>query len=1034
MASITDLLKATLDSNPNTRITAELKLSEYLTLPEAGLSLSSLVVAQDAEMPLRQSASIVLRKYVTERWSPFFQTFKGSAPPVETKNQIRQAVFHGLSDPERQIRTLCAHTLSSIASSDWPDEYPDLLSSLIGLLSSGSTDSVHGAMQVFTEFIKSDLTEDQILPVLRDLLPVLLSILGAPEVHSPLTRARTVSVFRQCVAALYMVKGQHPQAVKEAIASILPVWLEAFKVLLSTDPQADIANAQNWDALAVRIQIFKALDVIHTSFPRALTPYLNTYLSISLSHLQSLYSPFSQYYLSTNESAPRSSENEAIELPQLVCPIFDFVAAVTRGGKSKGWFENQNLLSLIVSTFNFLQMTTDDEETWANNPNDFVAQEEDQTQPYSVRVAGFDLLACLIDQTRAHTVAALQSSVHEIINASKQTREAGRSDWWKPLEAGLAAIGSQADAVQEYIEDEQDVGRAKPIDIELLLSDVVPSVLGLSEFPFLQGRGFVFASQYAELLPVQMAGQYIEAAIHVIETGDAGAPVKLSAVRAVHNFFQNGDASTLAPFAPRIAKDLGPFLLVTSEETLSLVLETLSVVVGVDKGSWISPDIADSLVLATLEVWTKNNKDPIFISNVDNILTALASSSANGIYQTVVKQALPNLCQAMSGASLNESWITSSAIELVSSLVTGASEGNLGEGFVAVLAPSLFKCLAEAEDRDVLQNGISCLTLIIRKDCGQLISWSDSGRSGIDCVLSVIAKSLENQDESGGLVIGDLIIHLLRRAGESVLPVLPQLLQAMVTRMTTAKTATFLQSLVIPFAFLINNQRDTVLDLLESMNVQGRSGLDILIQTWCENAETFQGFWPARISTMGLCQLFVSERPSLQNLKVKGDIIVKPETQNVIMTRSRAKLSPPEFTSIPFPVKALKLLLHDVQSGGESATISAGQGESFNEVDSDDGDEEWADEDKVNPNDEFEYLSELIGPKGMAFDNDDVLDEDDDEDLKQDPISTMDMQAHLLSFFQECAARNANNFSVVIDQMSAEEILVVRRVVGSQTQ
>jgi hypothetical protein len=37
-------------------------------------------------------------------------------------------------------------------------------------------------MQVLTEFIKSDLTEDQILPVLRQLLPVLLQILGANEV------------------------------------------------------------------------------------------------------------------------------------------------------------------------------------------------------------------------------------------------------------------------------------------------------------------------------------------------------------------------------------------------------------------------------------------------------------------------------------------------------------------------------------------------------------------------------------------------------------------------------------------------------------------------------------------------------------------------------------------------------------------------------------------------------------------------------------------------------------------------------------
>ena len=89
-----------------------------------------------------------------------------------------------------------------------------------------------------------------------------------------------------------------------------------------------------------------------------------------------------------------------------------------------------------------------------------------------------------------------------------------------------------------------------------------------------------------------------------------------------------------------------------------------------------------------------------------------------------------------------------------------------------------------------------------------------------------------------------------------------------------------MQSLIIPFAFLIHNQRDTVLALLEGLSVEGTPALEILIRTWCENAETFQGFWPPRISTLALCSLFASERPSLQGLIVKGDIIVKPETKN----------------------------------------------------------------------------------------------------------------------------------------------------------
>ena len=64
----------------------------------------------------------------------------------------------------------------------------------------------------------------------------------------------------------------------------------------------------------------------------------------------------------------------------------------------------------------------------------------------------------------------------------------------------------------------------------------------------------------------------------------------------------------MVPFVARIAKDLGPFLLDTSDDALSLVLETMSVVVQVDDGKWLTTDLAQSLVVALLDVWKKNNK------------------------------------------------------------------------------------------------------------------------------------------------------------------------------------------------------------------------------------------------------------------------------------------------------------------------------------------------------------------------------------------------------------------------------------------
>ena len=92
----------------------------------------------------------------------------------------------------------------------------------------------------------------------------------------------------------------------------------------------------------------------------------------------------------------------------------------------------------------------------------------------------------------------------------------------------------------------------------------------------------------------------------------------------------------------------------------------------------------------------------------------------------------------------------------------------------------------------------------------------------------------------------------------------------------------------------------------------------------------------------------------------------------------------------------------------------------------------------------------MIGPKGMAFDNDEVLDDNDDEDLKNDPVSQLDMQvgikpnmgfsaivnwrtfkALLLSFLRECASHNTNEFGLLVDQLSPEEMLVVRQAVNS---
>ena len=225
-----------------------------------------------------------------------------------------------------------------------------------------------------------------------------------------------------------MVKDQHPAAVQEATASIIPVWLEAFQVLLGLDISQDV-NEQSLDGLAIRKELFKAsnpsayilhstltcwpqtLDVLNTSFPKSLKPHAPTFLSSGVSHLRDL-APLSSKLSEDPRLIPTPSDDDGqLDLMQLVCPIFDFISSTIRSGSGKVWTTTENLGGLIRAVTWWVQITREDvsdysvrntlgrrvnhpqEDSWISNANAFVAQEYDDSLQYSVRIAGFDLLS-----------------------------------------------------------------------------------------------------------------------------------------------------------------------------------------------------------------------------------------------------------------------------------------------------------------------------------------------------------------------------------------------------------------------------------------------------------------------------------------------------------------------------------------------------------------------------------------------------------------------------------------------------------------
>lgn len=104
--------------------------------------------------------------------------------------------------------------------------------------------------------------------------------------------------------------------------------------------------------------------MINTTFPRGLKPYVESFLDSSLTHLKSIFPAYEIYDINAAESVPTSTEDEAIELPHLICPLFDLVSNIVRGGRAKQWldpkYQSQNLTNLVGVVFQFAQMTAED--------------------------------------------------------------------------------------------------------------------------------------------------------------------------------------------------------------------------------------------------------------------------------------------------------------------------------------------------------------------------------------------------------------------------------------------------------------------------------------------------------------------------------------------------------------------------------------------------------------------------------------------------------------------------------------------------
>lgn len=118
--------------------------------------------------------------------------------------------------------------------------------------------AVHGAMRVLSEFVRQELAETEMIGMMREIGPLLLDILRSPLSDAG-SRVSAVGIFRNCVRTLYIIKDENPDAANNAVAMILPMWLDTLRSL-AQDALAKpdyLTRGEGWEAMGIAAEVFR---------------------------------------------------------------------------------------------------------------------------------------------------------------------------------------------------------------------------------------------------------------------------------------------------------------------------------------------------------------------------------------------------------------------------------------------------------------------------------------------------------------------------------------------------------------------------------------------------------------------------------------------------------------------------------------------------------------------------------------------------------------------------------------------------------
>ena len=261
-----DLLASTLDSSGPIRNEAERQLNALYSNDAFPISLISIASHKSVPLNHRQAALLYLKRLVLKIWSPSLDEYEGPETLTEpVKEQIRQsllAIATGQGE-ERKVVAAASYVVGKIASADFPEQWPSLLSTLLNLVSQADSSQLYGILVVLNNLVEDGFDEEQFSASAAQLVNCLYNV-AVDGQNKLTTRALAVSVFRACFDTMELVYQTNPEAVQQFMQQSSDAWtpffLDVVKLALPQMPGEEETGEtrSEWQGvIALKTQVVK---------------------------------------------------------------------------------------------------------------------------------------------------------------------------------------------------------------------------------------------------------------------------------------------------------------------------------------------------------------------------------------------------------------------------------------------------------------------------------------------------------------------------------------------------------------------------------------------------------------------------------------------------------------------------------------------------------------------------------------------------------------------------------------------------------